>query len=84
MFITFFCVCVCVWTAECVFFGTSILDFSLAAFSQVESSSSQFFPATCHPHFVLANVTCLGAAEVLLCTALTPNWKRHCSLEKSR
>ena len=33
-----------------------------------------------HPRFVLANITCLGASEMLLCTALMPNWKRHYSL----
>lgn len=57
------------WIAEDFFLSTSVLGPSLGAFSQVESSTSQFSPAAFHPRFVLANVTCLGAAEMLFCTA---------------
>lgn len=56
----------CLFAFEHFFPGASSLDSFLAAFSQVKSATSQFFPAPFHPRFVLANVTCLGTAEMLL------------------
>lgn len=75
-----FCFVCFAWTFKQFFLGASILDSFLATFSQVKSATSQFFPATFHPRFVLANVTCLRAAEMLLYKAPVPNWKKHCSL----
>ena len=62
------CYFVCESVVENFFLGTSNLDSTLAAFSQVKGATSQLLPATFHSGFVLANVTCLGAAEMLFCT----------------
>lgn len=57
--------CLFAWTFKHFFPGASSLDSFLAAFSQVKSATSRFFPAPFHPRFVLANVTGPGAAEML-------------------